>query len=99
LHVALHGCLQSTETLHDVFYKHVGLNEWADSNDIVVLYPQAHTVLPEDFSTRRLTDVFESNPEGCWNWFGYGYDEHYLLRDGVQVRAIYGMVERIMGQD
>src|SRR4051794_28013346 len=37
LHVALHGCLQSAELLGDVFYKNVGLNEWADANNIETL--------------------------------------------------------------
>ncbi|HEY0417996.1 MAG TPA: depolymerase, partial [Acetobacteraceae bacterium] len=41
LHVVLHGCLQSAQALDDEFYKRVGVNEWADSNRIVVLYPQA----------------------------------------------------------
>jgi poly(3-hydroxybutyrate) depolymerase len=99
LHVALHGCRQSAEFVRDVFYKNVGLNEWADSNDIIVLYPQAHTVSSKDFTTKKLTDGFEINPEGCWNWFGYSYDDRYPLKDGVQVTAIYGMVRRIMGEN
>src|SRR5215213_6091586 len=41
LHVALHGCAQSAESLRDEFYKNIGLNEWADSNHIIVLYPQS----------------------------------------------------------
>ena len=42
LHVALHGCLQSAEVLGNEFYTKVGVNEWADTNGIIVLYPQAH---------------------------------------------------------
>ncbi len=99
LHVALHGCRQSAEFVHDVFYKNIGLNEWADGNDIIVLYPQAHTVSSKDFARKRAMDPFEINPEGCWNWFGYGYDDRYPLKDGVQVAAIYGMVRRVMGED
>jgi poly(3-hydroxybutyrate) depolymerase len=30
LHVALHGCRQSAQKLHDTFYRHIGVNEWAD---------------------------------------------------------------------
>jgi poly(3-hydroxybutyrate) depolymerase len=98
LHVALHGCLQSTELLGDVYYKNVGLNEWADGNDIIVLYPQAHTVSSKDFTTKQLTDLFEINPAGCWNWFGYSYDDRYPLKDGVQVTAIHDMIRRVMGE-
>jgi len=99
LHVALHGCLQSAELLGDVFYKNVGLNEWADSNNIIVLYPQSHSVSSEDFTTKKQTDLFEINPAGCWNWFGYGYDDHYPLKEGVQVTAIHDMIRHIMGEN
>jgi hypothetical protein len=99
LHVALHGCKQSAESLHAEFYKNIGLNEWADSNNIIVLYPQAHTISTRDFTKKQATDLFEINPEGCWNWFGYGYDERYVLKDGVQITAIYNMIHRVMGDN
>jgi hypothetical protein len=99
LHVALHGCAQSAESLSDEFYKNIGLNEWADSNRIIVLYPQSRAILAEDFAKKRITDLFETNPAGCWNWFGYGYDERFPLRTGVQVTALYKMIRRIMGEN
>ena len=99
LHVALHGCAQSAQVLRDEFYQNAGLNEWADSNDILVLYPQSRAITVNDFRTKRITDLFETNPAGCWNWFGYGYDERFPLRAGVQVTAIYEMIRRIMGEN
>lgn len=42
LHIVFHGCSQGANVKHvdhDVFTK-VGYNEWADSNNIIVLYPQ-----------------------------------------------------------
>ncbi len=99
LHVVLHGCKQSVQQLGDEFYRNVGVNEWADSNGIIVLYPQARTVSTEDFPEKSSSDLFEINPEGCWNWFGYAYDERFLFKDGVQVTAIYNMIQRIMGAD
>jgi hypothetical protein len=40
-HVALHGCLQPAEgLLGESFVRHAGFNAWAESNNIVVLYPQ-----------------------------------------------------------
>jgi hypothetical protein len=98
LHVSLHGCAQSAELIGDKFYKNIGLNEWADSNNIIVLYPQARSVSVEDFSVKRGTDLLEINPAGCWNWFGYGYDDHYPLKGGVQVTALYNMIERVIGE-
>ena len=44
LHVAFHGCQQNADTIGDAFYRHAGYNEWAEANDIVVLYPQAAAV-------------------------------------------------------
>ena len=98
LHVVLHGCLQSAQALGDEFYKRVGINEWADSNRIMVLYPQARTVSVTDFRTPQPTDLFNINPNGCWNWWGYAYDKRYLFKDGVQVSAIWQMVQRVTGQ-
>ncbi len=103
LHVVLHGCEQSTEVLGDTFFKKIGVNEWADANDIVVLYPQASKVdratLDTAFPDRVFRNSFAVNPNGCWNWWGYAYDERFALKDGVQIGAIYGMIKRIMGGD
>jgi poly(3-hydroxybutyrate) depolymerase len=99
LHVVLHGCRQSAEILGGEFYKNIGVNQWADSNGIIVLYPQARAVSVEDFRRPRFTDTLETNPQGCWNWFGYAYDERYALKDGVQISAIHDMIRRILGQD
>lgn len=40
LHVSFHGCNQDLETIGESFVQHTGLNEYAESNNIVVLYPQ-----------------------------------------------------------
>lgn len=97
LHVVLHGCRQSAQVLGEVFFRNVGVNEWADTNRIVVLYPQARSVGVGDFRAPRPLDVFNTNPLGCWNWWGYAYDDRYLFKDGVQVRAIWAMVQRLAG--
>ena len=51
--VALHGCQQNKDQIEDVFARHAGYNEWADTNNMVVLYPQ--------------TGVHAFN--GCWDWW------------------------------
>lgn len=103
LHVVLHGCEQSTEKLGETFYKGIGINEWADANDIVVLYPQARSVtldvLDKAFPDRRFQNSAAVNPHGCWNWWGYAHDDRFALKDGVQIGAIHGMIERVMGND
>ncbi|WP_207191754.1 extracellular catalytic domain type 2 short-chain-length polyhydroxyalkanoate depolymerase [Paracraurococcus ruber] len=98
LHVVLHGCKQSAQALGDVFYRNIGVNEWAEANRILVLYPQARTVAASDFPVPRPDALFNINPEGCWNWWGYAYDSRYLFKDGVQVNAIWRMVQRVAGR-
>ena len=39
-----------------------------------------------------------TNPQGCWNWWGYSDDARYLTRQGVQIDAIWSMVRRVTGQ-
>ena len=98
LHVVLHGCLQSAEVLGDEFYTKIGVNEWADTNRIVVLYPQAHATTVAELSSQDASSLFNTNPEGCWNWWGYAGDKHFLTKQGAQVGAIWSMVQRVTGQ-
>src|SRR5690606_16720826 len=58
VHVALHGCGQSASQVGLQFAQNTGLNEWAETNRLVVLYPQ---VRPSD-------DYTAYNPLGSWDW-------------------------------
>ena len=53
----------------------------------------------DDMSTQTPGGWLQFNPEGCWNWFGYGYDRDYLFKSGVQITALYRMVERVTGKE
>jgi poly(3-hydroxybutyrate) depolymerase len=93
VHIALHGCEQGQSYLPlkpppggglyygTTFVKHAGYDAWADDNNLVILYPQAVTVPA-------------LNPNGCWDWWGYT-GEHYADRQGVQIRALRAMVDRL----
>jgi poly(3-hydroxybutyrate) depolymerase len=81
--LALHGCLQNFATVGWAFIDDAGINEWADTNNIIVLYPQ--TVATNG-----------SNPEGCWDWWGY-LNPNYALKSGPQMQALSAMVTRIAG--
>lgn len=99
LQVVLHGCTQSAEVLGDLFITRTGLNQWADANRMVVLYPQAHaTTVAELPSSLWLTGMENANPAGCWNWWGYSADTQFLTKKGVQVGAIWKMIERLGGK-
>lgn len=86
LHVAFHGCLQDPTNIHMKFIQHAGYNAWADSNRIVVLYPQAAPI-----------GFLYINPEACWDWFAYD-DLRYAQRSGSQMAAIKRMVDRLTGR-
>jgi poly(3-hydroxybutyrate) depolymerase len=99
LQVVLHGCKQSAETLGDIFYTKIGVNEWADANAIVVLYPQAHATTPAELPPNLWVMALDyANPEGCWNWWGYSDDRQFMTKKGVQIVAIWKMVERLEGK-
>jgi hypothetical protein len=60
-----------------------GLNEWADTNNILVLYPQVFPSL-----------VGPVNGQGCWDWWGYD-DPNYAKKSGRQLLMTKRMVDRI----
>ncbi len=66
LHVALHGCGQTSDDIQDAYYSHAGYNGWAEANNIIVLYPQARKI-----PMMSSGDPLRVNPFGCWDWWGY----------------------------
>lgn len=110
IHIALHGCHQvwdqpagdSGPNMGDKFYRYAGYNEWAENNNIIVLYPQA-------------TKTPGVNPRGCFDWWGYeeaanqtgpcdnvgqySYGQcsaaRYHTREGAQIKAVWAMAERV----
>ncbi|CAL8131438.1 unnamed protein product [Orchesella dallaii] len=57
LHVAFHGCQQYRGSVGDTYATKTGYIEVAELNNIIVLFPQTVATL--------------SNPNGCWDWWGY----------------------------
>jgi poly(3-hydroxybutyrate) depolymerase len=83
IHVAFHGCRQGAAAVGERFVRDAGYNRWADTNRLIVLYPQA---------IARTWWVY--NPRGCWDWWGYTGGD-YATKDGAQIRAVVAMVERL----
>ncbi|MFI4954485.1 MAG: polyhydroxybutyrate depolymerase [Gammaproteobacteria bacterium] len=81
LHISFHACNQNAETIGTQYVENTGLNRWAESNNIVILYPQ---------TTRTLF----TNAYGCWDWWGYT-DEHFAERSGKQIQSIWNMVQAL----
>ena len=84
VHIAFHGCQQTDALIGDRFRTETGYDRWADTNDLIVLYPQAHRTL--------------LNPNACWDWWGYD-DARHATRNGRQMAAVRAMLDRLAGID
>ncbi|MBV2129819.1 extracellular catalytic domain type 2 short-chain-length polyhydroxyalkanoate depolymerase [Arsukibacterium indicum] len=80
LHISFHGCKQHAGVVDDAFITGTGLNHYADTNNLVILYPQA------------VASAF--NPHGCWDWWGYS-TEHYITRQAPQLQAVMLLAEQL----
>jgi poly(3-hydroxybutyrate) depolymerase len=91
VHVALHGCQQNYATIGDKFVKNTGYTRWADTNNIIVLFPQTKVD-----STSRATAASGSlaNSNGCWDWIGW-YGSNFAQKTGTQAAAIKAMVAQL----
>jgi poly(3-hydroxybutyrate) depolymerase len=85
VHVAFHGCKQYADAIGSDYYTHAGYNEWADTNNFIILYPQ--TV---------ATTTSPVNPNGCWDWWGYT-DGNYAKQSGTQIGVVMAMLKRLAG--
>jgi poly(3-hydroxybutyrate) depolymerase len=76
LHLVLHGCAQSVESVGTDFIELSGYLPWAGANDILLAFPQVEKSL-----------VAPLNPHGCWDWWGYTGDD-YAIRSGKQMKVL-----------
>lgn len=83
IHVAFHGCRQNAKAIGERFARESGYNRWADTNRIIVLYPQ---------TIARYLGIF--NPRGCWDWWGYSGAD-YATKEGAQLRAVKAMLDQL----
>lgn len=89
VHVALHGCRQGISVLNTTYIEQTGYMEVADSNNIIVLYPQVKT-----------SSINPINPRGCWDFWGYTSNNlppfNYAYKKAPQMQAINRMIERLI---
>ncbi|WP_421134211.1 polyhydroxybutyrate depolymerase [Alteromonas sp. A079] len=79
-HISFHGCNQYADAVGDAYVTQTGLNEWADDNHLIVLYPQT-----------KKSMFMPLNPQGCWDWWGYTSSD-YANREGAQIKAVAAML-------
>lgn len=88
--LALHGCKQYSALIGNRWVNQAGINQWADTNDLVVVYPD----------TMASSAPGPTNPNGCYDWWGYSnqIDLNYALKSGLQMSVLYSMVQRVTGR-
>jgi poly(3-hydroxybutyrate) depolymerase len=83
VHIALHGCQQSAASVGNAYHANAGYNQWADTNNMIVLYPQATS-----------SSVAPLNPNACFDWWGYN-GSNYAQKGGAQIAMIKAMLTRV----
>jgi hypothetical protein len=68
-----------------VFVERTGYNSWADTNHLIVLYPQTES-----------SPFLPLNPDACWDWWSdVDHLDSYVTKSGSQIRAIKAMLDRL----
>jgi poly(3-hydroxybutyrate) depolymerase len=85
VHIALHGCKQDSGDIDRRFVENTGYNAWADTNHLIVLYPQT-----------RTSSFAPFNPQACWDWWSYvNHGDSYVTKSGPQIRTIKAMLDAL----
>ncbi|WP_407157090.1 hypothetical protein [Bradyrhizobium sp. STM 3557] len=85
VHIALHGCAQDVGRIGRRFVDETGYNAWADTNHLIVLYPQV-----------KASAVDPTNPLACWDWWSYvNHTDDYVTKNGAQIKAIKAMLDAL----
>jgi poly(3-hydroxybutyrate) depolymerase len=90
VHVVFHGCRQyaGNPKVGKAVVQHAGYNRWADTNKLIVLYPQTTATDPSGF-----------NPAGCWDWWGLTdalkLNAEFARKTGYQISTIKAMLDRL----
>lgn len=83
VHVAFHGCRQTTDLIGDLFITKTGYNNWAESNDLIIVYPQT------------IRSNLLGNPRGCWDWWGYT-GPFYYTKAAPQIQVVSKLARAFM---
>ena len=85
VHIALHGCLQDAGEIDRRFIDEAGYNAWADTNRLIVLYPQT-----------EVSWYLPYNPLACWDLWGYvDQNDSYVTKSGSQIRTLKAMLDAL----
>ena len=84
VHIEMHGCSGTNQLYMDVWARYSGYLQWAATNDIIVLFPQAVIGLLD-------------NPFACWAASPpyISLDETSYTNQGLQPQVLKTMIERL----
>ncbi len=102
LHVAFHGCLQNIPLIGTDYVENAGYLQWAETNNIIVLFPQASANLlnpkvhiTELFFNLSMYCIRMFIAKGCWDFWGYsGLD--YATKEGPQMATVNAMIQYLL---
>mmetsp|Transcript_129729 Transcript_129729/g.258818 ORF Transcript_129729/g.258818 Transcript_129729/m.258818 type:complete len:358 (-) Transcript_129729:163-1236(-) len=83
VHVNYHGCTPKSWSERREWALNLDLNEYAEANNIIVVYPQA--------------GGNPAIGTGCWNWLKYHGDPLFDTRHGAQLLTVLSLVEDLPG--
>jgi len=92
VHMSIHGCTLSHENVGTGYMERIGMIEVADAYDIIMIFPHNKFDRPED------NLAYGDDLGGCWNTHGYLGVKDYRTRDNPQMKALFGMLLRAMGE-
>ena len=78
VHVNFHSCLQEYDRIGNVYVKSIGMVEWAEGSNIIVIFPQ--------------TVSSQHNRYACWDDWGYTGPD-FALKSGLQLSAVHNMTQ------
>jgi hypothetical protein len=62
-----------------MYIEQIGMNSWAEENNIITIYPQTANSAGNYFY-------------GCWDLYGYT-GSNYCLKSAIQINAIHSMAQ------
>ena len=84
LHMSFHGCSQDYASIGNIYADNAGFNEWAEANNIIVVYPYT------------VPDKTTGNSNSCWDWWGYT-NADYVYQSGVQIKFARDVLDALIG--
>ncbi|MCV6589316.1 MAG: poly(3-hydroxybutyrate) depolymerase [Marinobacterium sp.] len=89
VHISIHGCRQGISEIGTTYIEDTGYMEVADTNQLIILYPQV-----------KKSQLMPMNPRGCWDFWGYSSNNLppyiYYRKDAPQMLAINRMIDRLL---